>query len=136
MQDFKEFLEQREDVASAYVRGDAEPLRRIVTHVSPTTFYAPNGGYVEGAFEVTSRYTRDAASFGQGAKSHLEILHMEANNGFAYWVGFQHATAYFQGKNEPVQMKLRITEIFRREGDEWKMLHRHADTLVDVQKLQ
>jgi ketosteroid isomerase-like protein len=44
--------------------------------------------------------------------------------------GFQRATAHLSGRGEAVPMNLRVTELFRREGDAWKLVHRHADFLV------
>lgn len=129
LHDFEQFMKQREEAARAYVRGDAAPLGRVVTHVSPATFFGPQGNYREGAEEVTSTYEHDAAIFEPGGDSHFEILQMGASDGVAYWVGFQRATTRMRGKTEAVPFNLRVTEVFRREDGEWKMIHRHADPL-------
>lgn len=126
-QDFEQFMQQREDAARAYVRGDAAPLGRLVAHNSPATFFSPQGDYVQGADEVWSRYERDDAVFESGGDSHFEILHKAVSGDMAYWVGFQRATAHMRGSEEGVPFNLRITELFRREDGEWKLIHRHAD---------
>jgi ketosteroid isomerase-like protein len=35
-----------------------------------------------------------------------------------------------RGHTEAVAFNLRVTEVFRRDGDEWKLVHRHADSLL------
>jgi len=130
MHDFEQFMQRRDAAARAYVRGDAAPLGEIVAHSSPATFFAPMGGYVQGADAVIARYARDAEAFESGSDSHFEILHMAASDGIAYWTGFQRAAAHMRGQAEAVPFNLRVTEVFRREDGDWKLIHRHADALV------
>ncbi|WP_409527241.1 nuclear transport factor 2 family protein [Rhizobium sp. P28RR-XV] len=33
------------------------------------------------------------------------------------------------GQDGEIPMSLRVTEVFRREEGEWKLVHRHADML-------
>jgi ketosteroid isomerase-like protein len=94
----------------------------------------PRGGHTQGARDVVERYLRDAKAFAPGGETDFEILHMGASDGIGYWVGHQRAKARMQGQDQPVPMNLRITEIFRREGDAWKLIHRHADMLATESK--
>ncbi len=133
LQDFKEFMRQREEAATAYIQGDAAPLNHLSAHTGDATFYAPRGGSVAGAEDVLSVYERDAKSFAPSGTNAFEILQMAASDGLAYWVGFQRADVYMHGHAGTIPFNLRVTEIFRREADGWKLIHRHADPLVAEQ---
>lgn len=133
-QDFARFLKERDKVGRAYVRGDFAPLQRIIAQTGPGVFFGPGGGAVKSAAKVAARYERDAKRFEPVGTSKLEILHQHASDGLAYWVGFQRATARLQGMKKAVPMDLRVTEVFVRGGGGWKLIHRHADPLVEPTK--
>ncbi|HEX6242977.1 MAG TPA: nuclear transport factor 2 family protein [Polyangiales bacterium] len=128
LSDFRRFLEQRESAARAYVCGDAKALNALAAHSGEVTFFGPQGDVVRGAQEVWRRYEHDAPLFQPGSETRFEVLQMQASDGLAYWVGFQHARVRMAGREEPVTMKLRITELFRRHAEQgWQLVHRHAD---------
>lgn len=129
LDDFETFMKQRQEVANAYVNGDAEPLGKIAAHLSPATFFSPKGNYEQGAKHVFSVQEHDSKNFAPGSTSEFEILHMSACENLAYWVGLQKAKVHIQGKKDLVPFNLRVTEIFRKDKGEWKLIHRHADAL-------
>ena len=127
---FEHFMKQREEAARAYVGGDAAPLGRIVARASMATFFGPMGGHVQGSHDVAARYEHDAALFAPEGQTDFEVFHAAAGGDVAYWTGIQHAVVRMQDGMEAKPMDLRVTEVFRRERDGWKLIHRHADTLV------
>lgn len=131
-QDFNAFMKARQHAANAYVSGNATPLARVVALESQATFMGPGGGAVQGTDEVWSRYESDARLFEPGSTSEFEILDMAAGDTVAYWTGYQKAQACMKGKAEAVAMTLRVTEVFRLEGESWKLVHRHADPLAEA----
>jgi len=129
---FESFMQQRRRVAAAFVNGDPAPLRDISTVHDPATIFGPGGGIEEGARQVLE--VNEAASHQfHGGTTDLVILHSGADGRFGYWTGWQSASVRVEGRAEPVPMKLRVTEIFRRDGGEWKLIHRHADMQSEAQ---
>jgi ketosteroid isomerase-like protein len=129
---FDSFMQRRRRVAAAFVNGDPGPLREISTSEDPATIFGPGGGVEQGAARVLA--TNDAASRQfHGGTTDIEVLHSRACGDLAYWTGWQTAAVHLDGRQQPVPMKLRVTEIFRRDGESWKLIHRHADMLAEAQ---
>jgi ketosteroid isomerase-like protein len=53
-----------------------------------------------------------------------------ASGDLGYVVGIEHSTVSVGGAT-PEAYELRVTEVFRREDGEWKVVHRHADPMPD-----
>ena len=126
---FENFLVTREAVSAEYINGNAEPLIELAVRNDPATFFPPNGDVVKGAPGVSSAHSAGAKAFGTGSTGRFEVLQSGSSGRIAFWTGLQHAEAVLKGKDEPVAMTLRTTEVFRLENNEWKLCHRHADML-------
>jgi len=48
----------------------------------------------------------------------------------AYTVAIERNCVRLGNAPEPQPLELRVTQIFRRESGEWRLVHRHADPLV------
>ena len=68
-----------------------------------------------------------AKMFEPGSESHFEVMQQSVSGDLAFWAGIQRARVRMKGKSEPIQMDLRVTEVFRRQNGSWKLVHRHAD---------
>ena len=124
---FKDFRMQREQAAKAYVRGDGSKLDALVPHDGSASFHSPRGDTVVGAQDVAARYLADAKAFHSNGTTELEVVQQAHDSDLAFWTGFQTATVRIGDAPKPVEMRLRVTEIFRRLDGEWRMIHRHAD---------
>jgi ketosteroid isomerase-like protein len=126
-QTFDAFMAQREAAAAAYVRGDGGPLDDLVVRHDPATFLSPSGDVVEGADAVATRYRHDAKSFLPDGTTRFDVLQSGSSGDLGWWTGYQIASVRFQGDDQLTDMRLRVTETFRRVGGTWQLAHRHAD---------
>ena len=127
--DFSAFFARREQAAQAYARGDGAPVDALVPHEGDATFHSPGGDTVTGARTVADRYLNDAKAFKPigTSTSRFEVLQKGSDGDLGFWTGFQVARVQIGDRPESVEMKLRVTEIYRRIDGNWKLIHRHAD---------
>lgn len=124
---FKQFRTHREQAARAYVRGDGSKLDALVPHEGSASFHSPRGDTVVGAQDVAARYRADAKAFHSNGTTELEVVQQAHDSDLGFWTGFQTATVQIGNAPQPVEMRLRVTEIFRKLDGEWRLIHRHAD---------
>jgi ketosteroid isomerase-like protein len=105
--------------------GDAVPRFAMWSHDDPVTVFgaARNG---VGWTEIGPLFERLASTFSNFKSFENEIVAAGASGDLAYIVAFEHTTTSINGA-PPQPYVLRVTTVFRREGGEWKVVHRHAD---------
>jgi ketosteroid isomerase-like protein len=67
-----------------------------------------------------------ASLFSSVTEYRFELVAAGASGDLAYTVGYERSTVSVDGG--PAEPKtLRVTHVYRRENDEWKIVHRHGD---------
>ncbi len=72
-----------------------------------------------------------AAQIRNGEGLTLETISFVETPDLAYELDIQRGRMRLGGADELVPVALRVTSIFRREDDGWKLVHRHADPLTE-----
>lgn len=108
--------------------GDAGPRKAIWSGEEPVTVLGASWSgtgpqEVDAIFQKLERLFSDCTSY-----SH-ELLAADVLGDMAYTVGYEHCSGSISG--EPSEYTLRVTQIYRREGGDWKVAHRHADRSPD-----
>lgn len=133
--DFEQFLRRYEAANTAFVNGDPAPWLSITAEKDPVSIFGGFGGLGEaGVAEVHQRYLLAVNAFRpSGAEVDFEYLVKDVRGRLAYTVAIERAHVLYAGHTEPQPQILRATMLFRFEKGAWKIIHRHADTMVDLQ---
>ena len=125
--DFLEWVRTRlNDAEVALHNGDAAPRLTIWSTNEPVS--------VLGAWKNATNYPEAKELFNSLGETFsdctaysFELIAADVVGDMAYTVGYEHTQASING--EPRTYTLRATQVYRREDGEWKVAHRHGDTL-------
>ena len=108
--------------------GDATPRRAIWSRNEPVTVLGAWKSAV-GRSEIDELFSMLEGTFSGCASYNYDIVAADVVGDLAYTVGYEHTQPTVNG--EARTYTLRATQIYRREGGEWKVVHRHADASPD-----
>jgi ketosteroid isomerase-like protein len=117
------------DAASAYISGEMERYFALMHHADDFTLMDPFGGETTRETVVTEERLAALKQLFKGGECTLDVVETYASGNLAVLVVVERQ--HGEVGNYPAQdWSLRATLVFRREGEVWRLVHRHADPLV------
>jgi ketosteroid isomerase-like protein len=108
--------------------GDAAPRRALWSRNEPVSVLGAWRN-AHGQDELDELFRLLATTFSDCTSFAFELQAYDVIGDMAYTAGLEHTSASVNG--EPRTYTLRATQIYRREGGEWKVAHRHGDTVIE-----
>jgi ketosteroid isomerase-like protein len=108
--------------------GDPSPRRALWSRNEPVSVLGAWRN-AHGQREIDELFADLANSFSDCTSFEYELLAYAVSGDMAYTAGFEHTSASVDGK--PRSYTLRATQVYRREGGEWRVAHRHGDTVTE-----
>ena len=128
--DVDELIEQFHLEQGEFVKGNPDPVKELYSHRDDVTLANPLGPPAHGWDEVGATIEHAASHFRDGRLVGVEIVEKHVTPEFAYTLWLEHAEGKVGGRGDIAPATLRVTMIFRPEGGEWKVMHRHADPIT------
>ena len=107
------------------INGDPGPMVELWSHGSDVETMHPLGGRELGWEEVRAGWEQAAQAISEGQISLDDLVVIPIADDVAYTLGTEHGQMKVGG--EPVRIDWRVTNIYRREGGGWRIVHHHAD---------
>jgi ketosteroid isomerase-like protein len=131
-----ELVGRTQEAASAWMRGEMDRYLALTHHARGFTLMDPGGGPAR-RFDDRAQSFKDWKSPFAGGEARLEHVetHVWGDTAVVVMIERQHGQV---GGLPEQDWSLRVTHVYRREGSDWLLVHRHADPLVhtiDMQRL-
>ncbi|WP_326836123.1 nuclear transport factor 2 family protein [Amycolatopsis rhabdoformis] len=115
------------DAEVALHEGDPGPRLAIWSRAEPVSVLGAWRN-ARGRREVEDLFAALGKTFSGCPAYRFELLTCDVVGDLAYTTGFEHTTAVVDGETRTYT--LRATQVYRREDGEWRVAHRHGDTVT------
>src|SRR5690349_3006192 len=128
--ELREIVGQYHAALSAFARGDAEPVKKMYSRRDDVTLANPFGPAVRGWSAVSQALDFASSRFRDGEETRSESVAEYVAPELATILENEWWSTKVSGRDTLSAIELRVTTSFRREGEAWKIVHRHADPIT------
>jgi SnoaL-like domain len=127
-QELADLVGRTDEATAAFIRGEMDRYLELTHHARGYTLYNPLGGELR-RYEERAASVQAAASYFQAGEATVELVQAHAWDDTVVLVMIERQHGQVDGLPDQ-DWSLRVTQIYRRDGTEWQIVHRHADPLV------
>lgn len=117
---------------NAMFKGDVQPMDKLWSHADDVVFMGPSGMMQVGWQDVYANWQKQA-KLKLGGDVNPENIHMVVGDDIAVSFNME-VGRNIDKEGKPFTVKIRTTNVFRKENGEWKMIGHHTDKLAYLEK--
>lgn len=122
-------MRRAEQHADAFIRGDMSTALAMAPPAHDFTLMPPGGGVLLEVDRSEEAIAETAEYFAGVGEARLELVSAHRSGDLAVLAVVERQHGEVGGLPDQ-DWSLRVTLVYRREGPEWQLVHRHADPLV------
>ncbi|HZB09509.1 MAG TPA: nuclear transport factor 2 family protein [Rubrobacter sp.] len=131
--DVDELIEQYYRAQREFLKGNPEPVKDLFSRREDVSLANPYGPPVRGCEQVAKTIEHTSSLRSDGTFVGWQIVAKYVTAELAYVVQIERAKAKIGAREDITPYAVRSTMIFRPEDGEWKVVHRHADSITTPQ---
>lgn len=134
--EFGDLMGEARAALDSITKGNADGYKALYSEAEDITLGNPFGGFGRGKDAVYEQLDRAASHYRDGETAAFETVMQSVRPDLAYTVEIERFRAKVGGQDHLSDLALRVTCIYRRETDGWRLVHRHADPRVERQSAE
>jgi len=125
-----ELVRRSEEANDALMQGDVDRYRALIPLCDDFTLMSPFGGTSSRAARLTDEEWAAIGRFFRNGVLKQELVEAYGSADIIVLAVIEHARHVEVGGLPAQDWSLRVTLVYRRDGTEWRLAHRHADSLA------
>jgi ketosteroid isomerase-like protein len=134
--DLEQVRQEYHRALGEFVRGNPEPQKQLFSRRADVTLANPLGLPVRGWDQVARALEQAAAQIRDGEPTQFELVSEYVTPDLACTIEVERGRMKLGGSPDLVRATLRVTTVFRREEDGWRIAHRHADPIAGPRPIE